>query len=244
VAHPQASAPPLLARLAACPVYLILSPAPDDRERCFLAARAAAGVLVAEAGAAAVQLRVKDADSVTRRRLLSRLRDMLPAGTLLLVNDDLAAVCEVGGAALADGLHLGRADAAALAPRDAPASERVAAGLRAARAALGPGLLLGASTRTRDEVARAAAAGCDHVGFGALAPSVTRPGAVPAEPAELARAQAAFPTLPVFPIGGLGPDTLALVTAVGVRRAAIGAAILDASDPAAATRACLAALRG
>jgi thiamine-phosphate pyrophosphorylase len=233
----------LTTRLAACPVYLVFSVAREGFARQLPAARTAAAELLAGAGAGALQLRVKDADSATRRTLLLRLRDALPAGVLLLVNDDLSAVRSTDGVALADGLHLGREDAAALAPPGTPVTEATTAGLRRARESLGPELLLGASTRTLDEVAQAFAAGCDHVGFGALAPSTTRPGATPADPRELRRAQAAFPSLPIFPIGGLGPGTLALATAAGVRRAAIGAAILQAPDPAAAVRACLAALR-
>lgn len=244
MACPPSSAARPASRLAACPVYLVFSVSPGDFADRLPAALAAAAALLAGAGAAALQLRVKEADSAARRRLLARLRDELPAGVLLLLNDDLAAVRDADGAALADGLHLGREDAAALAPPGTPAAEATPAGLRRARASLGPALLLGTSTRTLDEVAQAVASGCDHVGFGALAPSTTRPGATPAEPRELARAQAAFPSLPIFPIGGLGPATLALATAAGVRRAAIGAAILQAHDPAAAARACLAALRG
>ncbi|MBM3984873.1 MAG: hypothetical protein FJ296_04160, partial [Planctomycetes bacterium] len=104
--HPATTAP-AAARLAACPVYLVLSTTPGDFEARVRAARSAAAVLLADAGAVAVQLRAKDADGAARRRLLVRLRSELPAGTLLLVNDDLAAVREPGGAALADGLHLG-----------------------------------------------------------------------------------------------------------------------------------------
>lgn len=229
------------ARLAACPVYLILTATEADLERRLPGLRAAVQALAETCGAAAVQLRTKQADTAGRLRLLSRLRGGLPPATLLVVNDDLAAACAAGEDA--DGLHLGREDAARLAPRGTPAAAAIAAGLRAARAALPPGALLGTSTRTREEVGRAVEAGCDHVGFGSMAPTGTKADATLADPAELRQAAQSWPALPIFPIGGVGPASMQLVTRAGVRRAAIGAAILDAPDPAAAARACLAALQ-
>jgi thiamine-phosphate pyrophosphorylase len=182
-------------------------------------------------GAGAVQVRVKAAHGTAlRRELLRRLRAALGPGVLLLVNDDLDALVDERGAPLADGVHLGREDAAAH------------GGLARVRQRLGPALLLGTSTRTLDEVLAARAAGADHAGFGALSGSSTKSDTTLADPAELARALAACPGFPIFPIGGLSPATLATVRSAGARRAAIGSAILDAKDPAAAARACLAAL--
>jgi thiamine-phosphate pyrophosphorylase len=239
--------PDRLARLRAARLYLIATlhwpPGPDaasDRAAEALLDRV---VAAAEAGAGLVQLRLKPgpesgagaagpALTSARRAWLARARARLPPGTLLIVNDDLDAVLDARGASLADGVHLGRQDAAAL-----------PGGLRGARERLGPGLLLGTSTRTLEEVRAARATGADHAGFGAFAPTPTKRDTAPADPAELARTLAALPDFPVFAIGGLGPDTLDLVLAAGCRRAAVGSAILDAPDPAAAARALLARLR-
>jgi thiamine monophosphate synthase len=92
------------------------------------------------------------------------------------------------------------------------------------------------------ELAAALAAGADHAGFGSIAPSTTKPDTTPADPAELRACLDAFPDVPIFPIGGLGPATLGLVTRVGCRRAAVGSAVLDAPDPAAAAATLLAGL--
>jgi len=182
-------------------------------------------------GVGAVQVRVKSASGTAlRRELLRRLRAALPPHTLLLVNDDPEAVYDERGAPLADGLHLGREDALAH------------GGLTRVRRRLGPTLLLGTSTRTLEEIAAARAAGADHAGFGAMAGSTTKSDTQLADPAELSRALAAFKDFALFPIGGLGPATLELVRRAGCRRAAIGRAIMDAPDPAAAARACLKAL--
>jgi thiamine-phosphate pyrophosphorylase len=156
------------------------------------------------------------------------------------VNDDLEAVHDARGGLLADGVHLGRQDAAEQSGLVGPRG--IVAGLRAARARLGPELLLGTSTRTRTELAAALQAGADHVGFGAMAPSPTKTDARPADLEELRACVAAYPDVPLYPIGGLGAATLGPVRTTGCRRAAVGSAILDAPDPAAATEALLAIL--
>lgn len=195
-----------------------------------------------DAGVGAVQLRLKACGTDARRAALAHARDLLGQDALLLVNDDLDALFDARGGWLADGVHLGREDAAALAESQGFAGDAVAAGLRIARDRLGPELLLGTSTRTRDEVARALAAGADHAGFGAMASTSTKDGTTRADPAELAACVAAFGNVPLFAIGGMGPATLHLARDAGCRRAAVGAAILGARDVSAAVRACLAAL--
>jgi thiamine-phosphate pyrophosphorylase len=236
-ANSTAPEPRRTERLRAVRVYLIATFDGQPVAGILRAVEAAAA-----AGAGAVQVRAKHADTAARRALLAATRSVLPAGTLLLVNDDLDAVLDAGGAPLADGVHLGREDAAALAGRGPASPELVARGLAAARERLGDGRLLGTSTRCMAEVRAAAEAGADHAGFGAMAAGASKPAAVLADPAELQRAVAAFPGLPLFPIGGLHAGNLARLRAAGLRRAAIGAGILRAPDPAAATRACLAAL--
>jgi len=238
-------------RLAATPLYLVASLPVDAGDALLARVAEAAHALQAAAGAVAVQLRVKDGGSEQRRELLRRARGRLPDAALLLVNDDLQAARAADGSVLADGVHLGREDAAALAEALAAGPEgdvrdprqAVAEGLRAARAVLGTDLLLGTSVRTQAELADALAAGADHVGFGAIAASTSKADTRPADVDELRRCLAAHPHVPVFPIGGLSPGNLPLVAAAGARRAAVGAAILQAPDPAAAALACLRALR-
>jgi thiamine-phosphate pyrophosphorylase len=195
---------------------------------------------VAEAvrgGAGAVQLRQKGVETGVRRAWLIALRERLGEEVLLLVNDDLAAVTGTDGRPLADGLHLGREDAEALAgdsgsaSADATRHSRRAAGLAHARAGLGADLLLGSSTRDADEIALAMEAGVDHVGFGAMATTTTKPGALSADPAELARCLRRFDALPIFPIGGIDERAVQGLIAAGCRRAAVGSAVLAARDP-------------
>ena len=227
-----------LERLSDVRLYLIAtadqtpaaSPNWLDRVRCAV-----------EGGVGAIQLRQKGASTAVRRSWLIQLREVVGSKVLLLVNDDLAAVHDAQGSLLADGLHLGRADAEALGGLSGPPAERRHRGLARARDTLGPDLLLGTSTRTATEITAALAAGVDHVGFGAMSVSTTKPGAPPARPEELAHCLASFPTLPMFPIGGIDLETLPTWLSLGARQAAVGSAVLQAFDPQ-ASAAALAAL--
>jgi len=218
-------APPL----ESCRLYLIATvtaAAPEEL------ARHLGNVESAVAGGAdAVQLRLKGATTEERRDWLRLLRARLPRRVPILVNDDLDAVFDVDGGVLADGLHLGREDAAR-----ATATGSISAGLAQARRILGPDRLLGTSTRSLEEIRAALAAGVDHVGFGAMSASVTKADTHPASPTELARCVRELPDVAIFPIGGLGPDNLGPVLAAGCRRAAVGSAVLDSSDPERAAR--------
>jgi len=196
----------------------------------------------AAGGVDAVQLRMKHARTDQRRAALLAARSALPDAVRLLINDDVDALFDARGAALADGVHLGRDDAAALAPAGGNEAERRAAGLRAARERLGPALALGSSTREPWEVELAHAAGADHLGFGAIALSTSKTDSAPASLDALHELARARPALPLFPIGGLTPTTLAELARRGIRRAAVGAAIFAARDPEVAARACRAAL--
>lgn len=138
-------------------------------------------------------------------------------GVLFLLNDrpDLAAELDL------DGAHVGQ--------DDMPVAE--------ARLLLGPDRLLGLSTHDAGEVESARRADVDYVGLGPCFATETK--ALEREPrgADLvAECRAAAGDLPVFPIGGITPDNVAALVAAGASRAAVGAGILAAADPAAAAR--------
>ncbi|GJM23514.1 MAG: hypothetical protein DHS20C15_34290 [Planctomycetota bacterium] len=211
----------------------------DERALSSLAAAARGGV-------GAIQLRMKDADTDQRRRALQRARAAIPASVLLLINDDLDAVFDARGRPLADGVHLGRDDAEGLAPAElSPDADRRTlrrAGLRVARERLGPERALGTSTREAWEVELALEAGADHMGFGAIAPSTSKAHTKPASLDTLQRLLAQHTDVPLFPIGGLTPPRLEQLAELGARRAALGATVLESSDPERAARRCLSAL--
>jgi thiamine-phosphate pyrophosphorylase len=168
-------------------------------------------------GAQVLQLRSKHIQGAARRELALALRELTDAhGALFIINDDvaLALLCH------ADGVHLGRDDG----------------DLAAARARLGPQRLLGASCYDRLALAQTAvAAGADHVAFGSLFDSPTKPAAVRA-PLSLF-AHAAPLGVPRVGIGGIDLDNAAQAVAAGADAVAVISALYHAPDPEAAARA-------
>jgi thiamine-phosphate pyrophosphorylase len=172
---------------------------------------------VLRGGARVVQLRSKHIEGAARLALASALRQLTGEhGALLIINDDvtLALQCD------ADGVHLGREDG----------------DLAAARAQLGPARLLGASCYDQLALAQAAvAAGADHVAFGSLFDSPTKPAAVRA-PLSLFNAAAPL-GVPRVGIGGVDLDTAPRAIAAGADALAVISALYYAPDPEGAARA-------
>jgi len=130
--------------------------------------------------------------------------------TGFIVNDDLALALRVD----ADGVHLGGSDG----------------DLAAARQALGPGKLLGASCYADFELARTAvAAGADYVAFGAVYPSPTKPQAVRASLELFARCRAEL-HIPACAIGGITLDNAPPLVAAGADLLAVITDLFGASD--------------
>jgi thiamine-phosphate pyrophosphorylase len=192
---------------------------PDTTDTPWLLARVEA---VLQAGAGRIQYRNKTTIGPrSRRHQAGALLQLCRAyGVPLLINDDLALAVELG----ADGVHLGRDDG----------------DIRAARAALGAGKLLGISCyNSLGRAYMAATAGADYVAFGAMFPSATKPGAVTAPLTLLAQARQSLPCQRVA-IGGITPGNAASVFAAGADWVAVIDALFGGTDPAGATRALLA----
>ncbi|HEY4529811.1 MAG TPA: thiamine phosphate synthase [Luteimonas sp.] len=157
----------------------------------------------------------------------AQVRALLPLcsahGVPLLVNDDWPLALGAG----ADGAHLGEDDG----------------DLAAARAALGPDAIIGASCYDSLATARsAAAAGASYVAFGACFPSPTKPGARRVAAGLLREARQLG--LPVVAIGGITPDNGPGVVQAGADLLAVISGVFDAPDPAGAARAYLRAFAG
>jgi thiamine-phosphate pyrophosphorylase len=169
-----------------------------------------------DAGLRAVQLRDKDLSGRALFVLAERLRAVTArAGALLLVNERVDVAIAVG----AEGVHLG----GGAMPVD------VARRLLPARA------IVGVSTHSAAEVATTTA---DFAFFG---PVFATPAKTSAQGAEPLRAAVAAARVPVLAIGGVTVERVADVRAAGATGVAVIRAILAAADPAAATRALIAA---
>ncbi len=147
-------------------------------------------------------------------------------GALFFLNDEPNLVERCG----ADGVHVGQDD------------EPVAA----ARAAAGPGALVGLSTHSPDQfnaaLAATGAARPDQVSAGPVWETPTKAGR-PAAGLELIEHAATSPAeTPWFAIGGIDTENVGDVVAAGARRIVVVRAIRDADDPEVAARALRAAL--
>lgn len=193
-------------------LYVITPEEPDTGRLLALVRAALAG------GAAAIQYRSKDAPQRLRHEQARALAELCRTqGVPLIVNDDVDLACEAG----ADGVHLGADDG----------------DLAAARRALGPDRLLGASCYDRLELALAArTAGADHVAFGSVFASPTKPTAVRAPLALFSEARRAV-GLPLVAIGGITPENAAAVIEAGADALAVISAVFDAPDVAARAKA-------
>jgi thiamine-phosphate pyrophosphorylase len=174
-------------------------------------------------GVRAVQLREKDLAAAELFPLARELRELTARyGARLLINDRLDVALAVG----ADGVHLGG--------HSLPVA--------ATRKILGPDKLIGVSTHRPEEVATARQEGADFVTFGPV--FFTSSKAAYGDPVGLDRLREACTTsLPVFALGGITCERLAVLRAAGARGVGLISAILTAPDPATAAAALLTGLR-
>ena len=148
-------------------------------------------------------------------------------GGLLLVNDRL----DVAATRVAHGAQIGH--------RSLPPD--------LAREIVGPHLLLGFSAHDQRELDQAADAGCDFALLSPVWPTSSKPGAAFLGPSRAGQLTAAA-RLPVIWLGGVDVDTASQLRGVPAAQRAIGvavrSAIMQSTDPEAATRALLAAIAG
>lgn len=162
-------------------------------------------------GARAIQYRDKSHSAAQRARAAQMLRALCADyGAIFIVNDDVS----LARAAHADGVHLGRDDAA----------------IDAARLALGQNALIGISCYNDLERAeQAVRSGADYIAFGSFFPSRTKPNAVRAEAALLRAARERF-DLPLVAIGGITADNGATLIDAGADALAVISGVFDQPD--------------
>lgn len=175
------------------------------------------------AGAPVVQVRCKDGTDRELHDLAERVARLCDqAGALCLVDDRVDIALAVG----AGGTHLGA--------HDLP--------IAAARRVAGPDHVLGGTARDPHLARELVAAGADYLGVGPASATSTKSG-LP-EPLGVAAvgAVATAVEVPVIAIGGVTVEHVPALLAAGVHGVAVVTAVSAAPDPAAATRALLAAL--
>ncbi|WP_296945470.1 thiamine phosphate synthase [uncultured Massilia sp.] len=168
-------------------------------------------------GAALVQYRHKHAGPALRREQAGALlRLCRRRGRPLVINDHVALCLELD----ADGVHVGATDAP----------------LAAARAALGPDKIVGASCYGDFALAQAAAdARASYVAFGGFYPSLVKQYAVTTPPGIVALARERL-ALPVVVIGGMTAQNARVLVENGADMVAAISSVYRADDPQAAAR--------
>jgi thiamine-phosphate pyrophosphorylase len=198
------------ARIDAARLYLVCDGLPGDRSlEDFLPAAISGGVEV-------VQLRDKQLDGDRLAAAARVAADVCREhGALFVLNDYPDIAAEVH----ADGVHVGQ--------DDLPVAQ--------AREVVGPDMLIGLSTHSRQQIDAENAQLADYIAVGPVHATPTKPGR-PAVGVELVRYAAAHAKKPFFAIGGLDIGNLDEVLDAGARRAVVLRAVADAEDPQNAAR--------
>ncbi len=177
-------------------------------------------------GARILQLRDKLRDKGEQLPLATALRDLCAANdALLIINDHADLAAAVGPDHV--GLHVGQTDL--------PVTE--------ARKILAPGQVLGRSNRDPDLIIESQQMGADHVAFGAMYTTTTKPMIRnPQGPERLKQARAAA-QVPLVAIGGITAANVGPVVEAGADAICVTAAVGSAPDPEAAAAALTDAIR-
>ncbi|MDR2279499.1 MAG: thiamine phosphate synthase, partial [Gordonia sp. (in: high G+C Gram-positive bacteria)] len=173
-----------------------------------------------------VQLRDKELDAKEELEILAAMRDVVHAGGALLAVNDRA---DIAHAARADVLHIGQDD---LPPA-------------AARAIVGPDVVIGRSTHDEDQMRGAAAdPDVDYFCTGPCWTTPTKPGRAATGLGLVRSAHSESGGKPWFAIGGIDLGRVHDVTAAGASRIVVVRAITGEDDPRAAATALRSAVLG
>jgi len=162
-------------------------------------------------GLSILQYRAKSLAKAEQKRQAKALRRLCADyGALFMVNDDVELAQVVG----ADGVHVGRDDAA----------------IASARAALGDAAIIGVSCYNQLELAQQAQQqGADYVAFGRFFASQTKPAAAQAELGILQQARAEL-DIPICAIGGITTGNAASLIEQGADMLAVIHGLFSASS--------------
>ena len=210
LAKPDAKGPLRRERLRTARLYFCCDARPggEDPEP-LLRAALNGGVDIVQLREKSLPQREIERAALTFRRLCDTY------SALFIVNDDpgLARACD------ADGVHVGQEDVS----------------VEEVRELLGPDVIVGLSTHTKDQIAASGGApsGADYISVGPIWETPTKQGR-PAVGLELIEHAAANAPHPFFAIGGIDTSNAAQVIGAGARRLCVVRAIRDAADPTAA----------
>jgi hydroxymethylpyrimidine kinase/phosphomethylpyrimidine kinase/thiamine-phosphate diphosphorylase len=167
-------------------------------------------------GARVVQYRDKTLPPPAQVAVARRLGEVCrAAGALFLVNDSPEVALQSG----ADGAHLGQGDM----------------GVAEARALMGPGKIIGVSTRTVEQALAAERQGADYIGLGSIFPTISKKDILLVGLETLEKVRRAV-KIPVVAIGGIQRDNAGTVIDSGADGVAVMSGVMQAPSPAVAAR--------
>jgi len=207
LAAPEAPGPLRRERLRTARLYFCCDAQPGGQDpEALLRAALSGGVDIVQLREKFLPRREIELAALTFRRLCATY------SALFIVNDDpdLARACR------ADGVHVGQ--------DDIPARE--------VRETLGPDAIVGLSTHSEEQIARANDEPVDYISVGPIWETPTKAGRA-AVGLELISHAARNAGHPFFAIGGIDPANAGEVVGAGARRLCVVRAIRDAEDPAA-----------
>lgn len=191
-------------------LYLITPPQIDDVAGFVDQFRAA----IAGGDIASLQVRIKQGDQIdahTTREVAQAVQPLCREHEIALIINDSPQLCR---ALQADGVHLGAEDM----------------DIKAARALVGPDVIIGATCKTsRHAAMMAGEAGADYVAFGAFFPTETKANTTPADPDILSWCQM-FLTLPCVAIGGITISNCRALIEAGADFLAVSAGVWNHHD--------------
>lgn len=167
-------------------------------------------------GATIIQLREKNKSTREYMELAARVHEITSRYNVPLIIDDRVDVALAVGA---EGVHVGQTDMP----------------VAVARKLMGPGKIIGATTKTVPQALEAYEQGADYCGVGAIYPTTTKVVTILTSVDTLKEIVKAVP-IPVNAIGGLNKDNIDVLKGSGIAGICAVSAIQKAADPEAAAR--------
>ena len=164
-----------------------------------------------DGGITLMQLREKDRSTREYIDIAGKVHELSKAYNVPLIIDDRIDVAMAVGA---EGVHLGQSDMP----------------VATARKIAGPGLIIGATTKTVEQAREAEDQGADYLGVGAIYPTTTHVN-TRITSVETLKEICKEVSIPVNAIGGLNKTNLGVLENTGISGICVVSAIMKAPDP-------------
>ncbi|MBN2804474.1 MAG: thiamine phosphate synthase, partial [Deltaproteobacteria bacterium] len=167
--------------------------------------------IMVDAGIRIIQLRMKDVDDETVLKTAVKLRKLIPADVLFIINDNPHIAKDVN----ADGVHLGQADMT----------------FNEARNIVGPHKVIGLSTHNPLQTVEACSLNPDYIGVGPVFPTPTKKNPDPVIGFDVMKKMLDLSTVPAVCLGGIEHSNVNDVLSHGARNICAVRCINSSENP-------------